>query len=325
MYSSLFLGIDGGQSGTRCLVVNGSGQVIGQGETGKLDFVLAPGGKDKLRFTLSSVIQNALPNRPWKFRSSFLGLSGVTKGGKLEEAVRSVCAQVFETEKLEVDTDAFIAWAGALGLQPGIVVIAGSGSIAQGVNNMGDTARAGGWGYLFGDEGGGFGIARDGLKMILNSIDDNQPHTSLIKLYTDFFQGTPPEQLAKDFYSGKIGRDSFAKVTPHIADLALTGDSASQYLFICAGKVLAGKVEAVSQKLDWSNKEILWSPVGGVFKSGNLILDPMLEYLGQSKEYHFRLTSPSFSPSVGATLLAIERVSGQLDPLLKQKIKEQLG
>lgn len=324
MDSSLFLGIDGGQSGTRCLAINGSGEVIGQGEAGKIDFILAPGGKDKLRATLSSVLQKALPNRPWRFRSAFVGLSGVVKGGELEEAVRLVCSQVMETESLEVDTDAHAAWAGALRLQPGIVVIAGSGSVALGVNGRGETARAGGWGFLFGDEGGGFGIARDGLKMVLASIDNNKPLESLIELYTDFFQGTAPEQLAKDFYAGKIRRDSFAKVTPRLATLAMRGDAAAQHLFSSAGHTLATKVEAVSQKLSWPSKEIKWSPVGGVFNSKELILQPMLEYLDKNTNHQFELTLPEFAPVVGAALLAMEPADGPLDPLVMRKIKEQL-
>ena len=71
----------------------------------------------------------------------------------LEPAVREVCADLFTAEVLEIDMDAVAAWAGALQLQPGIVLIAGSGSIALGVNEKRQRARAGGWGYLFGDCG----------------------------------------------------------------------------------------------------------------------------------------------------------------------------
>lgn len=321
--SSLYLGIDGGQSGTRCLVINGSGEIIGQGEAGKIDFVLAPGGKDKLKDTLSSALQSALPNREWNFRSAFLGLSGVVGGGELEEAVRSVCAQVFQVQKLEIDNDSFIAWAGALTLQPGIVVIAGSGSVSLGVNDQGERARAGGWGYLFGDEGGGFGIARDGLKMLLTSIDNNKPLVPLMDLYTDFF-GVRPEQLGMDFYAQKFGRDSFAEITPHIAHLALKGDVAAKKLFLDAAESLASKVDAVAHKLRWQGSEISWSPVGGVFKAKDLILDPMIEYLNQSKDYQFRLTAPKFSPMAGAALLALSQIKGPPDPLIIGKIENQL-
>ncbi len=323
--SELYLGIDGGRSGTRCVVVNGAGEIIGQGKAERVDFVLAPGGKGKLRATLVSLLQSALPNQPYHFRSAFLGLSGVIKGGELEEAVRSVCAEVFQTETLEVDTDAFVAWAGALKLEPGIVLIAGSGSIALGVNDQGETARAGGWGYIFGDEGGGFGIARDGLKMVLASIDTNAPCVDLIDLYTKFFGGMAPGQLARDFYAGKIARDRFATITPHIAALASSGDGPAQDLFAKAGDALAILVDAIPPKLKWPSKEIKWSPVGGVFKSKDLILDPIVNHLDKNMEYRFELTLPQLPPVFGAVLLAMERAEGPVDPILLEKIEKQLA
>ncbi|NMB02846.1 MAG: hypothetical protein GX971_15210 [Firmicutes bacterium] len=321
---SLFLGIDGGRSGTRCIVVNGTGEIIGQGNAGRTDFVLAPGGKDKLRETLTTALTQALPNQKFKFKSAFLGLSGVIKGGELEEAVREVCTQVFEAEKVEVDTDAYVAWAGALKLQPGIVLIAGSGSIALGVGSHGETARSGGWGFLFGDEGGGFGIARDGLKMVLRSIDHNQPCTALIDLYTEFFQGTQPSQLARDFYAGKVPRDVFARITPEIAALARRGDQAAQELFASAGEALARDVQAVSKKLKWPSEEVYWSPVGGVFKSKEMILDPIRTFLDQDDQYRFKLMQPQFPPVLGAVLLAMQQAEGKVSPKALENLAKHI-
>lgn len=307
--SSLFLGFDGGRSGTRCVVINERGEIIGQGEAGKTDFVLAPGGKNKLKVTLTSALQQALPNHSWRFRSAFLGLSGVIKGGALEAAVRSVCEDIFMADHLEIDTDAFVALAGALKLQPGIVLIAGSGSIALGINHKGETARSGGWGYLFGDEGGGFGIARDGLKLALQSMDIGKP-SRLAELYRDFFGGTQPGQLARDFYAGKIERDTFATITPQIAALAKSGDPDASGLFERSGKALGLNVAAVAEKLDWPSDVIHWAPVGGVFKSESLILDPIHRVLGEHSTYQFACTPPKLPPVVGAALLALQKVAG---------------
>lgn len=322
MKDALYLGIDGGQSGTRILIVNGAGEIVGQAQTDKTSFVLAPGGKEQLRVTLEAGLQRALPTRKFRFRSAFLGLSGVIKGGETEEAVRTVCGSLFTAEKLDVDTDASIAWAGALELRPGIIVIAGSGSIALGVDGTGCSARAGGWGYLFGDEGGSFGIAKECLKRVLASIDHNRPIDSLIGLYTDFFGGIRPEQLVKDFYAGKISRDDLARITPELAQLALQGDRHAQDVFFDAAEHLASLVVAVSVKLQWSGKEIEWSPVGGVFRSGELLLRPMCEYLNRTGR-GFKLVLPKFPPVVGAVLLALRQV-GDFQPILAERIAAQL-
>src|SRR5208283_3215279 len=68
---------------------------------------------------------------------------------------------------------------GATGGKPGVVVIAGTGSIAFGENALGETARAGGWGYIFGDEGGGFDIVRQALRAVLSEHEGWGPRTAL--------------------------------------------------------------------------------------------------------------------------------------------------
>ena len=320
MKEALYLGVDGGQSGTRFLVVNGAGEIVGCSESAKVDFVLASGGKEKLKAILEDGLKQIVAGK--SFRAAFLGLSGVSKGGSIEKAVRSVCASVFFSESLDVDADAMIAWAGALELQPGIIAIAGSGSVALGVDAMGQTARAGGWGCLFGDEAGAFGIARDCLKMVLASIDQNRPIDSLVQLYTDLFGGTSPEQLVKQFYAGQVSRAELAAVTPAIAKLASQGDLHARQVFSEAATQLAEQVVAVSHKLSWPGPEVKWSPVGGVFKAGELILRPMGEYLAASGK-RFELVPPKFPPVVGAVLLAMQQV-GDLEPTLSEKIAAQL-
>ena len=118
MENGLYLGVDGGRSGTRCVVITKEGEIVGRGRGERVDFVLAPGGRDRLRRTLLSTLEGT-GLEEYKFQGAFLGLSGVVPGGELEQAVREVCADLFTAEVLEIDMDAVAAWAGALQLQPG--------------------------------------------------------------------------------------------------------------------------------------------------------------------------------------------------------------
>ena len=95
------------------------------------------------------------------FTSACLGFSG----GPADK--ESILREILRSDRTLVTDDAVIALAGATAGEPGLVVIAGTGSIAFGRNSAGRTARAGGWGYLFGDEGGGFWIARQALRAAL--------------------------------------------------------------------------------------------------------------------------------------------------------------
>ena len=303
----LFVGIDGGQSGTRCMVIDSHGNILGIGEASKIDFVLAPGGKEKLAITLSQVLESALPSGPRDFCSVFLGLSGVVAGGPLEQAVREVCQSVFTTKDLNIDNDGYIAWAGALECKPGIVMIAGSGSIALGVNHNRKVARAGGWGYLFGDEGGGFGIARDALKMTLHSIDVNQPIESFVSAFEEEFPEIPIQLLSKAFYAGDIDRPRVARVTRKLAVLASQGDRPALELFRSSARMLACKILGTARKLDWPSSTIPWSPVGGVFNSGSVILTPIQEYLELlDGKGEYQMIPPALPPVAGAALLALD-------------------
>lgn len=304
---AMYVGIDGGQSGTRCMVIDGKGNILGAGKAGRIDFVLAPGGKEKLHTTLTAALKAAIPEADFSFVSVFLGLSGVVAGGALEQAVKDVCQKTFSTQYLAIDNDAFIAWAGALECSPGIVLIAGSGSIALGVNSNREVARAGGWGYLFGDEGGGFGIARDALKMTLHSIDINRPIESFIEAFTQEFPSIPIEELGKALYAGRIDRPDLAAVTKRLAHLAALEDRDALELFARSAHMLAAKIIGTGHKLAWPSSVIQWSPVGGVFKSGDTILAPIQKYLTQDKKYQYQMVLPALPPVAGAALLALEQ------------------
>src|SRR5690349_22636305 len=89
-----------------------------------------------------------------QFQSACLGFSG----GPVDK--EPILREILRCDQMTVTNDGFIALAGATAGEPGLVVIAGTGSFAFGRNAAGKTARAGGWGYIFGDEGSGFDIAR---------------------------------------------------------------------------------------------------------------------------------------------------------------------
>src|SRR5208282_6278819 len=85
-------------------------------------------------------------------------------------------------EQMMVTTDAAIALSGATATGQGIAAIAGTGSIAFGRNAEGRTARTGGWGYIFGDEGGAFDIARQALRAALRMEEGWGPETALRRM-----------------------------------------------------------------------------------------------------------------------------------------------
>jgi N-acetylglucosamine kinase-like BadF-type ATPase len=242
--------------------------------------------------------------RPVPIEAAFLGLSGVVAGGRLEHAVREAAAGVVPAERIFVDTDARVAWAGALGLRPGLVAVAGTGSGVFGTDRQGRSERAGGWGYLFGDEAGAFGIAREAIRLALRQLDTDAAPTRLAELIIAHFDVRSVAEVPKAFYAGEIERSVMANLTPKLAVVAADGDDAVADLFHTAGRVLATQLVQVAERLSWEHHRVDWAPVGGVFESDSLLFEAIDRHLVQLSKLEFARMEPRFSPGVGAALLA---------------------
>src|ERR1039457_6318057 len=155
----LFLGVDGGQSGTTAMIGDETGRILGTGDAGPCNHAAAGEGRAKLERAITGSVsaacgQAGLDPASVHFEAACFGMSGGP------EDKREILAATLRVDRLVVTNDAVIALAGATRTGQGIITIAGTGSIAFGRNPAGRSARAGGWGHIFGDEGGGFDIAR---------------------------------------------------------------------------------------------------------------------------------------------------------------------
>ena len=162
----LFLGVDGGQSSTTAIIGDESGRILGAGSGGPCNHVGAAEGRQKLVRAVNECVAKAcgqagLDPATVAFESACFGMSGGP------DDKQAILQEILRARRLLTTTDAVIALAGATAGQAGIITIAGTGSIAFGRNARGETARAGGWGYVFGDEGGGFDITRQALRAAL--------------------------------------------------------------------------------------------------------------------------------------------------------------
>ena len=157
----LFLGVDGGQSSTTAMAGDAEGRVLGLGQDGPCNHVSGPGARDKFVNAIGGAVRKALGRTHREFASACFGFSG----GAQDK--RALIEEMFTIGNLVVTHDGLIALAGANSGKPGIIAIAGTGQLAFGRNAAGQTARAGGWGYVYGDEGGGFDLARQALRAAL--------------------------------------------------------------------------------------------------------------------------------------------------------------
>lgn len=271
----LFLGVDGGQSGTTALIGDAQGNIVGWGSRGPCNHVAAPEARAKflrvMRECLTQAAHRAgmkpMPAR-WRFKAACLGMSGGS------DDKTALLHELLETDHLVVTHDAAIALAGANSGEPGIIVIAGTGSIAFGRNARGETARAGGWGYIFGDEGGAFDIARQALRAILREHEGWGARTALTPALLEATGSSDANEMLHSLYSPDWPRARVADLARIVSRIAEEGDPIALRLLHQAAQELALLTGSVRRQL-WGEGEVDPNPVlvswaGGVFESSSL-------------------------------------------------------
>jgi N-acetylglucosamine kinase-like BadF-type ATPase len=203
---------------------------------------------------------------------------------------------------LSVGHDAPAALAGASGCGPGVVVIAGTGSAAYGENGAGACARAGGWGYLFGDEGSGFAIALGAIRRCTQVEDGWYEATQVLELLLKYFKVSDLRSLVQSFYSGRLKRDELAAFAQELHDAALHGAAEAQRIIQEGTESLARLVTAVSRNLKWDEGEMRVFPTGGMFR-GSFFLESFKAALKHVLPSAL-ISKARFEPVVGALLLA---------------------
>ncbi|MBK9171182.1 MAG: ATPase [Bryobacterales bacterium] len=265
-----FLGVDGGQSSTKAVLGDDSGTIVGMGVGGPCNHVRGPGGREKLVSAVTDCVGKAcaeagLNPRGIRYRAACFGMSG----GPADK--REILAELLPADELIVTHDAMIALAGATAGEPGIIAIAGTGSIAFGRNAASRTARVGGWGYVFGDEGGGFDLTRQALRAALRYHEGWGPATALHDRLLAATGATDANDLLHRFYTEDYPRPRIAALSSLVDEAARDGDPVARDLLQHAAQQLATLAGAVRRQL-WAEDEgtrVVYA--GGVFQSEILL------------------------------------------------------
>ncbi|HYW44381.1 MAG TPA: BadF/BadG/BcrA/BcrD ATPase family protein [Bryobacteraceae bacterium] len=304
----LFLGVDGGQSGTTALIGDETGRILGRGEAGPCNHAAEEEGRARLERAVRESVAAAcaeagLDAAAVSFEVACLGMSGGP------EDKHEILAGMLQAKQWVVTTDAVTALAGATASGQGIIAIAGTGSIAFGRNSSGNTARAGGWGYIFGDEGGAFDIARQALRAALRMEEGWGPATALRHVLLAATGTRDANQTLHAFYTPEWPRSRVATLAPLVEAAALNGDAVASEILNRAAQELAVLVAAVRAQLWKPGDEAEVAYVGGVFQS-RIVLERFR--LLVEMEAGNRCGPPRRGPAEGALLEAWR--AGGLDP-----------
>ena len=305
----LYLGVDGGQSSTKALLADETGKVMGRGRGGPCNHVASAEGRSRFLSAVGDCLRQAyheagLESTSVRFASVCLGLSG---GAEDKEAYTK---ELIASDRYKLTHDAEIALLGGTAGEPGIIIIAGTGSIAFGRNAQMQTARAGGWGYIFGDEGGGFDLARQGLRRALQYEEGWGPPTVLHKALLEASGAATANILMHQFYN-KFDRQEIAGYAKLVSGAAEQGDKVALEVLKSAAQSLTLYVTGVYDQLFKRSETIQIVAIGGVFKSP-LLMQQLMQNIYTS--LLCPTGNPRFSPAAGALLEAL-RQDGNSSPL----------
>lgn len=208
----LVAGIDGGQSSTIAVVGDEEGRILARGRSGPSDEIgVAPDStrlSDALRAALADACRRAALPEDSRFEAIVAGVSGYN------DRARGKAPQL-PSPRFLLMHDAPVAHAGALGGRPGVVVIAGTGSVVYTRDAAGSEHTYGGWGFLFGDEGSAFRIASDSLAAMMRAEDDGDASLEReARAACAFFGLETLRQIGRAFYHRGITRDRIAAFAP---------------------------------------------------------------------------------------------------------------
>jgi glucosamine kinase len=298
---SIFLGIDGGGSKTSC-VIGDDNSLLGTGTSAGSNVIRV--GERQARENLGVAIRQACAAANVTSAQIERTCVGIAGGARPEIAgvVRRLLSE-FVSGEIEVVGDMVIAMEAAFGGGPGVIVIAGTGSIAYGRNSEGKIARAGGWGFAISDEGSGHWIGRSAVAASMRAYDEagTEGMGGLLESIMKCWGVTTREQAV--VAANATPPPDFAALLPAVLSAADAGDATARAVLTQAGVELAALARIVIARLFANAGTVPVAVSGGVFCNCALVREVFYDRLGAAHLQVLR-NAAVIDPAKGALELA---------------------
>ena len=314
------VGFDCGGSSTRAVVVACDGSVLGQGLSGASN-ALAVGIDAAVRAVGAAFGQAYMEAGRPAMPCDAAVVARAGAGTSIDPAlVRAIRAAV-PARRLLVDGDTLAAWAGAFPGGAGLVVIAGTGSVAFGIAPNGERVQVGGWGYVLGDEGSGYAVGLAAIRSVLRFFDGRDDPTSLAMALIDHLHVRSPAGLVRRVYVEGITRDEIAALVPLVAAHAMVGDAVAMRIIEEAAEALALLARAGVERLGGG---VAVAPLGGLFANVPLLAGSFVTHLGRVAP-DVRVVAPHFDAVGGAAILALREAGVVVDDAVLSRVSQTLS
>jgi len=257
------LGIDAGGTKTVCLLADGAGTIIAEARGPGANLHAA--GELAVEKVLHEVMESAIGDRQIIPAAVCLGIAGVDRDDEAS-TVRAITRRLGHRSHAVVVNDALIALVAGAGDAPGVVIIAGTGSIAYGRNREGEAARAGGWGHMIGDEGSGYWIGREALAAVMRAADERGPETRLTADILAHFGISDVSRLPRIVYDREQPRTAVAALGPLVQRVSEQGDAVATRILERAVDELVLAARSVTTRLEMRGEAFTFYLAGGMFR-----------------------------------------------------------
>jgi N-acetylglucosamine kinase-like BadF-type ATPase len=300
------LGIDAGGTKTVCYLADSQGEIVGEGRRSGAN--LQAHGELEVEKVLHAVIEQAIGERDILPAAVCLGVAGVDRPDD-DHIVRAIMRRLGYRSHLLVVNDALVALVAGVGHDPGVVLIAGTGSIAYGVNEDGYAARAGGWGYVLGDEGSGYWIGREALIAVVRETDGRGPRTRLTPLLLDHLGLAHANGLVREIYDKGVHKQAIAALGPVVARARDEGDVVAAEILRRASLELIRASATVIERLQMRGKTFPMVLSGSMFRLIPWLAEDVTHRLGEVAP-RTMVRRLEVEPAMGAVHLALKELRG---------------
>jgi N-acetylglucosamine kinase len=224
--------------------------------------------------------------------------------------ISGLVQEILPTSSILLDNDGVIALKGGSSTGTGIIVISGTGSIALGMNEHGDRARAGGWGNVLGDEGSGYSIALKGLRSVCRAHDGREPATELTNLITAHLDIPDAIGILGWIKKNNAAKDQIAALSRLVFEAAARGDARANQILAEEAAELALAAKAVASRIfahaDSESYEIVVA--GGNLRHSQVFFDLFRNAVHRYLP-NVAVVQPRQEPVMGAVLMALQDVT----------------
>lgn len=302
-----YMGVDGGGTKTEFMLIDESGHILASIKDFTIDYKRI--GRNKFETILKRSINELCDHSDLDIDDlnyTFMGIPCFKDelGDQEIDIIKEIAENILGNKNYQLGNDAEAGWAGSLACKPGINLVAGTGTIGFGKDEMGNDARASGWGHKLGDEGSAYWLGKNLLTLFTKESDGRKKKTILYNLLREKLSLDNDYEIISLLDKEDINeRKKIAEFAQILYKAAKQGDKEAINLYKEAGFELSQTVSAIIKKLNFQkDTKVKVSYSGGVFNAGEYILRPLKENLNN---FNIVLSAPILKPVTGASLYAL--------------------